>query len=332
MTIRGTSKWFSIVAVGLVMICAGLWSALAIWFRLMPAAPWREILAGAMLLLTIAAVAGLARQRWRSVALCGACLAGVFGWWATLAPSNDRAWTSDVTRTATGSIEGDRLVVRNVRNFHWRTDTDFDPQWETRSYDLAGLRTVDLVMSYWAGEAIAHTMLSFGFVDGQHLVFSIEIRKEKGEDYSALAGFFRNYELAFIAADERDVIGVRTNVRGEDVRLYRLRMQPEVARKLLVEYVEEANDLDHTPQFYNTLTTNCTTQIFRMARVLRPGMKLDYRMLLTGYVPEYVYDLGNLDTSTPFTTLREKSHIRGKAKSTDPDFSVKIRDGVPIPR
>ena len=159
-----------------------------------------------------------------------------------------------------------------------------------------------------------------------------EIRKEKAESYSALAGFFRTYELAMIAADERDVVGVRTNVRGEDVRLYRLRMPPDRARALLQEYVGQANALHRAPQFYNSLTTNCTTQIFRMVRALQPGIPLDYRMLLAGLVPDYIYDRGGLDTRLPFETLREKSHIKGRAASTDSDFSSKIREGVPSPR
>jgi hypothetical protein len=314
------------------MLFAGLWGTLAIWFRLAPTPPLREMLAGGFLLLALAAIVWLGLRRWRVVALYGACFAVVFGCWATLQPSNDRDWSDDVARTASGSVEGNRLVVRNVRNFVWRSDTDFDARWETRGYDLDELIGIDLIMSYWAGEPIAHTILSFGFADGQQLAFSIVIRKARTEAYSALAGFFRDYELAFIAADERDVVGVRTNVRGEDVRIYRLRMAPGQARALLLEYVAEANDLARAPRFYNSLTTNCTTQIIRMVRVLQPDLlPLDYRMLLSGYVPDYVYDRGELDTGMSFAALRERSHIRGKANSTDPDFSRKIREGVPVP-
>ncbi len=125
------------------------------------------------------------------------------------------------------------------------------------------------------------------------------------------------------------MVGVRTNVRGEDVRLYHLRVTPAQARALLLEYVAEADALAHTPRFYNSLTTNCTTQIFRMVRTLQPSLPLDYRVLLAGYLPDYVYDLGRLDTSIPFEVLRDRSHIRGKADNTDPDFSTKIREGVP---
>jgi hypothetical protein len=215
---------------GLAMLLAGLLGASAIWFRLAPAPPLREVLAAGLLLLALAAVVCLALRRWRVVALYGVCFAAVFGWWATLQPSNYRAWADDVARTTTGIVDGDRLEVRNVRNFLWHNDTDFEPRWGTRSYDLNALTDLDLIMSYWSGEAIAHTILSFGFSDGRHLAFSIEIRREKAESYSALAGFFRAYELSFIAADERDVVGVRTNVRGEDVRIYRLRVTPAKAR------------------------------------------------------------------------------------------------------
>lgn len=307
------------------MLFAGLWGALAIWFRLAPTPPLREILAGGLLLLGLGAIVCLALRRWRVVALYGVCLVAVCGWWATLQPSNDRTWADDVARTTTGTVEGDRLVMRNVRNFVWRSDSDYEPRWETRSYDLNGLTGLDLFMSYWAGKSIAHAIVSFGFADGQHLAFSIETRKEKTESYSALGGFFRAYELSFIAADERDVVGVRTNVRGEDVRIYHLRMAPAQARALLIEYVAEANDLARTPQFYNSLTTNCTTEIFRMVRALHPGLPMDYRLLLTGYVPDYVYDLGGMDGAIPFEVLRDRSHIGGKANSTDPHFSQRIR-------
>jgi hypothetical protein len=328
---RNIFRWVGTTVAGLIFLCTGLWGALAIWFRLAPTPPLREILGGGLLLLVLVAVACLVLRRWWGVALYGVCFVVVIGWWATLQPSNSRAWADDVARTASGVVEGDRLVVYNVRNFVWRSDSDFEPNWETRSYDLNKLTGLDLIMSYWSGEAIAHTMVSFGFADGQQLAFSIEIRKEKTESYSALAGFFRVYELSFIAADERDVVGVRTNVRGEDVRIYRLRVPSSQTRALLLEYIAEANDLAHSPRFYNSLTSNCTTQIFHMVRAVQPGLPLDYRILLAGYVPQFVYDRGVMAAGIPFDVLRDRSHIGGKAPSTDPDFSIKIRQGVPAP-
>jgi hypothetical protein len=224
-------------------------------------------------------------------------------------------------------------VFSNVRNFNWRSDTDFDQRWEERTYSLSHVSNVDLILSYWAGEAIAHLIVSFGFDDGSRLAFSIETRKSRGEEYSTIAGFFRQYELSIVAADERDVVRVRSNVRGEDVRIYRLRMPPMYARALLREYVAEANDVARAPRWYNTLTGNCTTLVFGMVRVIRPGLHLDYRILLSGYLPNYAYDMGATDTSIPFETLRSLARIQNKAAQADadPDFSTKIREGLPIP-
>jgi hypothetical protein len=175
--------------------------------------------------------------------------------------------------------------------------------------------------------------VSFGFDNDDRLDFSIETRKQRDEGYSTIAGFFRQYELAIVAADERDVVRVRSNVRGEDVRIYRLRMPPVQVQALLREYVADANDLARTPRWYNTLTGNCTTLVFGMMRVIRPGLVLDYRVLLSGYLPDYAYSLGATDASMPFAKLRELSRIHDKALRADaePDFATRIREGMPIP-
>src|SRR5215472_15565436 len=141
-----------------------------------------------------------------------------------------------------------RSKIVSLRNFNWPSETDFDPIWEQRTYYLSRVTDVDLIMSYWMGEAIAHTIVSFGFDDGARIAFSIETRKEAHEGFSSIAGFFKQYELAIVAADERDVVWVRSNVRGEDVRIYRLRMTPDNAQLLLREYLAEANELARAPR------------------------------------------------------------------------------------
>jgi hypothetical protein len=294
----------------------------------------RGLLAGAVLVFALVVVASLATtRRWLALAAYAASFALVLAWWATIKPTNDRNWAPEVARTATASIDHDRLVVSNVRNFTWRSDTDFDQRWERRSYDLSHLTNVDLIMSYWAGEAIAHTILSFGFDNGARLAFSIETREESHEGYSSIAGFFKQYELAFVAADERDAVRVRSNVRGEDVRIYRLRMTSKNAQVLLREYVEELNELARTPRFYNTLTANCTSLVFDMVRVIHPGLPMDARVVFSGYLPNYAYDLGATDTSLSFEKLRDRSKIHDRAvlANADPNFSARIREGIPSP-
>jgi hypothetical protein len=292
-------------------------------------------LAGAALAFALITVACLAtRRRWHVFAVYATSAALFLVWWATITPTNNRNWAPAVARTASATIDGDRLVINNVRNFTWHSDTDFGERWEQRTYHLSEVTDVDLIMSYWAGEAIAHTIISFGFNNSTMLAFSIETRKESHEVYSSIAGFFKQYELVVVAADERDVVRVRSNVRGEDVRIYRLRMTPDNARLLLREYVDEINDIARTPRFYNTLTSNCTVLIFDMVRVVHPGLPLDSRVLLSGYLPQYVYDLGAIDTSVPFERLCElsKIHERAAQADADPNFSARIREGIPAPR
>lgn len=324
---------FGVIAIAVVLV--SVWCAFAVWFRSGLHGPARGLLAALPVGLALFTVASLAtRNRWRVLAADAVAVVVVLGWWVSIAPSNDRNWAPDIGRTATVTIDGDRLVVSNLRNFAWRSDTDFDQRWETRTYDLARVTDVDLIMSYWAGEAIAHTIISFGFGEGPRLAFSVETRKERGEAYSAIAGFFKEYELAIVAADERDIVRVRSNVRGEDVRIYRLRMTPDNARLLLRRYAQEMNDIARTPRFYDTLTANCTTLVFGMVQTIRPGLPLDPRVLISGYLPDYVYDLGATATNMPLAELRRRSRIHDAAALADeaPDFSVRIREGIPTPR
>ncbi|WP_141036752.1 Lnb N-terminal periplasmic domain-containing protein, partial [Listeria monocytogenes] len=221
-----------------------------------------------------------------------------------LSPRQDRVWADDVAqRLQVVEFDGSRVVLANVRHFTWRTDDDHDVHWERREYDLDQLRSADLVLSYWMGPMIAHTLVSFGFADGRQLVFSLAIRKERGESFSALGGFFRKFEMTLVAAEETDIVRVRSNVRGEDVYLYRLKgMTRDQLKDLFVSYLGEARKLDAAPAFYNTLTSNCTTIVYELAKQIAPGLPLDYRLLASGYFAEYARDLGVLTPGVDFAT------------------------------
>ncbi len=281
-----------------------------------------------------AIVCVLRRRGWRrALAVFGVALLGVLGWWASLRPSNDRPWTSDVARLAYATVQGELVTVRDIRNFDYRSETDFTPRYYDRSFDLRTLDAVDLLAVYWMGPAIAHLFVSFGFGD-DHLAVSIEARKVSGEGYSSLKGFFRQYELVYVVADERDVIRVRTNYRKdppEDVYLYRLRLPVENARRVFLDYVREINELYARPEFYNTVTTNCTTNILFHSRVNPGSLPLSWKVLLSGYAPEFAYDNGRLDRRLPFEELRRRSLINAKAQAADQDadFSHRIREGLP---
>jgi hypothetical protein len=190
-----------------------------------------------------------------------------------------------------------------------------------------------MFMSYWSGPKIAHVIFSFGFADGEQLAWSIEVRRHEGVAFSPLADLFKSNALVIIAADERDVVGVRSIFRGEDVQIYRLRASPDQARALLREYVSDANKLAETPEFYNSITTNCTTTVAKMMRVAGDTVPFDWRLIVNGYLPDYAYDREALDTSVPLSALRAAAHIDQRARDDglSADFSKAIRVGVQAP-
>ena len=246
-------------------------------------------------------------------------------------PSNQHLWEDDVAQMTTGQVEGDTVTLFNVRNFDWHTETDYTPRWDTREYDLSKLKSVDMLTSHWGMDAIAHVLVSFGFDDDQFVTFSVEIRKKKGQTFSEVAGFFKQYELSILATDERDAIGVRPNVRGEDTFLYRIDMPADIRRQLFLSYIEQANQLIDEPRFYNTVTANCTTLVFGMMQHISGGLPLDARLLLTGYLPSYIDELDGLTDGFDLEQLRTAGRIteRSKQAANNENYSKIIRQGVP---
>nr|WP_310422364.1 DUF4105 domain-containing protein [Mycoplana sp. BE70] len=318
----------------LVIALATAWTAPALWYRFPGPEVGRALAAGLFVLLGLASAIGMfGRLRFPAIMLFVVAFGAVLIWWSSITPPADANWSADVARQVTGSLDGNILTLTNVRDFEWRSDSDFTERWTTRTYDLDELKSLDLFMSYWAGPEIAHVILSFGFEDGDYLAWSIEVRRRKGGEFSPVADLFKSDPLVIIAADERDVVGVRSNVRGEDVQLYRLRTGPDAARKLLLEYVVDANALSKKPEFYNSLTTNCTTTIVKMMRAVGDKIPLDWRLIVNGYLPEYAYNRGALDTRLPFDELKARAHIDQRAQKAGllPDFSRLIRVDVPSP-
>jgi Domain of unknown function (DUF4105) len=287
-------------------------------------------------LAAVGVVIGLFVPRWRIRSL-GVFLVAILAFaigWSRIQPSNDRAWRAEEGKQAYAEIDGDRITVHNIRNFQYRTETDFTPAYYDKTFDLRQLDSVDLLAVYWMGPDIAHIMLSFGFAGQDYLAISIEARKEQGEGYSTLDGFFRHFELHYVVADERDAIGVRAIHRKdppEDVHMYRLQGPPEAARRLFLEYIREINLLRNQPEFYNSLTTNCTSTIWMNARVNPQHVPFSWKIVLSGHVPEYLYEKGRLDTSLPFEELQQRGRINALAEraGSAPDFSQRIREGLP---
>jgi len=322
----------------LVVVVIGLcgWGVLAIYYGDSATSAWQTGFAALFGLAGIATVASAFVRGWRLRAIGG--FATLFSialvWWFSIAPSNNRIWQTDVSKVPYASIDGDQITVHNVRNFKYRTETDFTPAWYDKTYDLSKLESVDLYAVYWMGPAIAHTILSFGFDGKDYLAISIEARKEQGEGYSAIKGFFRQYELIYIAADERDIIRLRTDYRKdppEDVYRFRLKGGPEIARQFFLEYVKAMNNLRVHPRFYNTLTANCTNLIWMHAQFNPDRVPFSWKILASGYGPEYLYDMGRLDTSVSFSELQKRGYVNPIARQLggDPAFSQKIRRAGP---
>jgi hypothetical protein len=320
---------------GLVLAGATGWGALALYYLAPGSEGVRTALAWSFAAVGLVTLAGLAVRRLRWWAALG--FAAAFGLvlvvWGSTTPSNDRDWAPEVAVLPYATIDGERVTVHNIRNFDYRSETDFTPAYYDRTFDLKRLDRVDLVAVYWMGPAIAHLFLSFGFGD-EHLAISIEVRKNRTKPYATLPGIFRQYELVYVVADERDVIRVRTNYRKdppEDVYLFGVVGDLANGRRVFLDYMRDLNALREHPRFYNTLTTNCTTMILAHAAVNPGSIPYSWKVLLSGYTPEYAYDMGRLDRSFPFDELKRRAHINAVAQAADkaPDFSQRIRAGFP---
>lgn len=304
------------------------WAGFAVW--LSPLTPAFRLTAVALCTAGIL-LPPLLLHRWRGLAVSSLFFMFALIWFFSLTPSNDRDWQPDLAVLPWSEKNGSEVTLHNIRNCDYRTETDFSCNYYDRTFDLAKLQTLDLFLVYWGSPNIAHTMLSFGFADGGNVCFSIETRKEKGEEYSAMKGFFRQYEKIYVVADERDVVRLRTNFRHEDVYLYRLQVKPEIIQKVFVDYLQEVNRLKAHPEWYNALTGNCTTSIRQHTVPYNPDARLDWRMIVNGYIDEMIYERGFLSHSLPFTELKKKSYINKKAQAADhaPDFSRRIREALP---
>ncbi len=294
-------------------------------------------------------------SNWLTALYAGVWLLGA-GWFISIEPKQNRDWQPDVSQRVTyerDATNPELITLHNVRNFDWHNNEDATERWETRTIDMSKLSGVDVINSYWMGPLIAHTLVSFRFEDEQPLSFSLEIRKEQGESFSAIGGFFKRFELSLIAAEERDIIYTRSNVRGEQVYLFPVsHLQHSEVQSLFESYLSTADELNEQPAWYNTLTSNCTNIIFYMARIIS-GQRLpwDYRIWVSGWLPNYLYEINMLEAhpdnnKQPWSMDKwyEQAHINPKVRGFDNKikptthsnaksnaFSSQIRQGIPIP-
>ena len=318
-----------ILAIPLAIIAIA-WAFGAVWFDAPFGAGNR--LAAVVLAITFVVVLLFVRPFWRKLVIFVVLFAGVLIWWLTLSPTNDSDWEPDVAQQAWADIQGDEVTLHNVRNCDYRTNTDYTPHWETRTVRLSQITGIDLAIDYWGSPWIAHPIASFQFADAPPLCFSIEIRRKLGQTYSTIGGLYRQFELIYIVADERDVIRVRTNYRNEDIYLYRTTVSPAQARERFLEYIHSLNALRNKPRWYNAITTNCTTSI----RTQHPPTSACHGIGASCSMAKATNCCMNAMSSSPsglpFAELKTRSLIdtRARAANDSPDFSKLIREGLPF--
>jgi Domain of unknown function (DUF4105) len=317
------------MALAIITLALYLWSIASLSFIL----PWAWLQIPGAIIFALACPAALIfiKPRRRTFLIITGLVLVITIWQQAIPPSNDRDWKPSVARLPKIAVVGNEIRISNIRNFDYRSETDFTPRYYDKNYKLNELTSLDYILSYWDdNKAIAHTMFSFGFKNGDYLVVSVETRLSKNDKQSFLSGIFNQYELIYILADERDVLRLRTNFRKEQVYVYRVKSDHILLQKVFVEIIKHATDLQRQPRFYNTLKHNClTTLLADLRRAQGRQYYLDYRFILNGYSDELLFDKDVLITGGfPFQQFKQHRHINQYVEN-DPDaakdYSKKIR-------
>jgi len=329
---RGAVGWVAAVLMRVIEALLIMWAALAIHFSNLPWPGLRTILGVAFAAFGIWAL-WVSRTR-RGVLTFAILFVGVLAWWMTIKPTNDRPWRPEVAVTPRATIDGDKVRITGVRDFEYTSTDEFTPRYEEREVSLSHLAGVDFYISYWMPGPVGHTFVSFVFDNAPPLSISIEARPEVGEGYSPIGSLFKQFELIYVVGEERDIVGVRTNHRHEDVFLYHVETSPESVRQLFLVYLERLNELADEPEFYHLLSNSCTINIVRYARAIGPSRPFNVRHYLNGLFDSYLYSSGLLNTSIPFPELRRDAHINAAAQAAGDatDFPEQIRASLPAPR
>ena len=322
----------------LFVVLSSAWLCMAVWIQ----QPINSLVSYALIGIWIAFALSILGIYFSSVfsrrkdilVYCLAFLAGLV-WYFSLPALQDREWNPEVAKMLSYEKHGDQITLHNVRNFDWHADGGYTESWETRHYNLNEITGVNIITSYWMGPQIAHTLVSFDFANSAPLTFSIEIRKEKTEDFSAIGGFFRKFEVSLIAADEKDIIYTRSNARGEQVYFFPIKMGEAERKALFEEYLSKSDDLAKHAKWYNTLTSNCTTLVFDMVQaVSKKELPVDYRLLASGYLPNYLYDLNAISHQWSMQTWYQRAHVNPRVSKqqhlSSEQYSKLLRQGLPL--
>jgi len=246
-------------------------------------------------------------------------------------PRTDRRWVPQHAVMAHAEVRGNAAHLHRLRNFSYTAEESFTPAYMDRTYDLDKLETVWFIVTpfsrNWRGPA--HTFVSFGFADSQYVAISVEARREPGETYGPLSGLFKQFELIYVIGDERDLIGSRAAFGDYDVYVYPIKASRERIRALFVEMLNRSNGLATKPEFYNTLTNNCTSNVVDHVNSIVPhAVPYGIKTILPGYADDVAYSLGLIDNAMTLDESRRRYQVNTQAKrfAHDPAFSLRIRE------
>ena len=331
-TVAKALVWF---VIGIFFLCIGMWSVLAIYFSNLPNATLRGTVAALFGIGSLVAFIVLPNRRRTAIGYLIACTFVAIWWW-WIPASHNRPWVTSVAVLPHAEIQGEQVAVYNIRNFDYRTTEDFTVRYYDKTFDLNDLETVDFVKSHWDNlEDVAHTMLSFGFRGGDYLAVSVETRLERGEPQTALRGIFKQYELIYVLADERDLLRLRTNVRGEDLYVYPTTSTPEEVRILFLDVLSKVNQIATKPEYYSTLTQNCTLSLVPHLEKIRPRRLRPsfWELLINGHTDEIAHRNGWIKSDGSFPETKALHHVNQYVVGDpDPaDYSKKIRPHLTNP-
>jgi hypothetical protein len=307
------------------------WTCGALYYTF-PVPALRAAMAIAFGVGSLLAVVFVKRKR-RALAAIALGFAATLVWFLSIPARTDRNWRPELLVMPWAEIDGDHIRVHGVRNFEYRTPDDFDIRYDDRAFDLAKLQAMDLYFSYWdQNESVAHTMFSWDFGGSDVLCLSVEVRREIGQEAGGLPGLFKQFEILYILADERDVVRLRTNYRRERVYLIRSLLTPDEGRRVLLDVLAKVNRFREQPEFYRTIGNNCTTSVVNLVNEVMPHrIPFSKKILMNGYAPELAYANHLGATDLPFGEWKRRSNINESALAADKDplFSRRIRDGLP---
>lgn len=252
----------------------------------------------------------------------------VLSWHIHIKPSNDHPWSTPVSRLPYADLSSlPKILISDVRDFRWTGEKTFYAKWVTREFDLDQIEGVDWIVSHWAGDLIAHTMLAFRFKNTEPLVVNVKTRLMEGVEQSMLAGLFRQVNLIWVLTTENDAVRTRVEHRNEDIYLYPLLTNKSQLRIIFLRVCERVNQLYNTPEFYHPIFNNCTSELIH----LTVNDFSDIRLFLNGYFDQYVFEKKGFSDIAPkdtFIRYRAKHLINlklGNQPVSDRDFSRIIR-------